>query len=450
MESGAHLDSPRPAKKPRHELPDGFEKTDRPAKKVAPVQFVSAFETRPPRVTRPAKNAKASVPPNPVAPAKNSGATSTKASSLRVLKPPLPLPAPHPAKDDSPSKKVSALTSRRPLPLPQKGASEQLTSIRSLQPRPVTPTPSKNAQPLKSIAPPPPPLAGPSRLVASELKSIFTTNVALATDIRSESGQAEVLSMYLQQHGHGFVDPNERELRRGLEQSPEKLSKHTKSAKFARGGLADRAKVQFKQRQTSLSLWQASIELELRANRRPTPDMRLRVTSILHAATEADHLRTSHLPCLALLRCSIMPEFRQEETMLLLNFDAASGAAAVRFQKPGDLQVEREIFLWRPWFTLEIRPELSEKLDHSAPAGEVASGVLAGDLRTRYVQFATDCRDWVFVGLSSVTLFSAASLLYERLRQRRHLCPSAVYFSDMSLEKYVPQLLRLDMNSVLS
>ena len=61
-----------------------------------------------------------------------------------------------------------------------------------------------------------------------------TTNVALATDIRSESGQAEVLSLYLQQHGHGFVDPTEREMRRGLETSPEKLSKYTKNAKFAR------------------------------------------------------------------------------------------------------------------------------------------------------------------------------------------------------------------------
>ncbi|KAH9834408.1 uncharacterized protein C8Q71DRAFT_768573 [Rhodofomes roseus] len=362
-------DVPRPAKRPRLELPDGFAKASTPAKKATPLKFVSAFETQPPRA-KPTKivKAKAGVPPSDLprppkqgTPAKNTGASSSKPTSLRVLKPPAPPQAPKSAAADSPSKNVSALRARPPPPPPQKGANEQLTSIRHLQPRPVTPPP-KHSQHLKSIAPPPLPVAGPSRLSASDLKTIFTTNVALATDIRSESGQAEVLSMYLQQHGHGFVDPTERELQRGLEQSPEKLSKHTKNAKFARGGLADRAKIQFKHRQTSLSLWQASLELELRANRRPTPDMRLRVTSILYAATETDHLRASHPPCLTLLRCSIMPEFRQEETMLLLNFDAASGASALRFQKPGDLQVGREVFLWKPWYSVIPPPEVCRRL----------------------------------------------------------------------------------------
>ena len=151
-----------------------------------------------------------------------------------------------------------------------------------------------------------------------------------------------------------------------------------------RGGLADRAKILLKQRQTALSLWQASLELELRAKRRPSPDMRLRVVSILHAATEADHLRTAHPPCLVLLRCAIMPEFRQEEVMLLLNFDAASGASPVRFHKMADIHVGREIFLWKPWQTIDVPSSafaplfahLNVEADGASVSGEV------GDMRT--------------------------------------------------------------------
>ena len=116
---------------------------------------------------------------------------------------------------------------------PPKPADTRLISITSLKPLPVTPPPpNKKLKPLGSLVPPP--IPGPSRRPASEMKTIFTTNVALATDIRTERGQAEVLALYLQQYGTGFVDPTERELQRGLETSPEKLSKRTKHAKFAR------------------------------------------------------------------------------------------------------------------------------------------------------------------------------------------------------------------------
>lgn len=141
----------------------------------------------------------------------------------------------------------------------------------------------------------------------------------------------------------------------------------------SRGGLAGKARILLKQRQTALALWQAALELELRANRRPTPDMRLRVVSILHAATEADHLRVAHPPCLALLRCAIMPEFRQEEIMLLLNFDAASGASTMRFHKIANLHTGRDIFLWKPWQTVKIPSSSAELLAHRNVDG-VTSG----------------------------------------------------------------------------
>ncbi|EPS97312.1 hypothetical protein FOMPIDRAFT_1128796, partial [Fomitopsis schrenkii] len=375
----------RPAKKPRLDLPDGFAKSSSSTRKIAPMKFVSAFETSTFASQSAKTGVKARMPvskaPPPPKPAVGDSSAPNKPPVFRVLRPP-PLPQLKPGQDGSASRKLTSLVSRPPILLPQQDADTRLVSITSLRPRPATAPTNKKLKPLSSMAPPP--IAGPSRLPASKMKTIFTTNVALATDIRTESGQAQLLALYLEQHGHGFVDPTERELRRGLETSPEKLSKHTKNAKFARGGLAGRAKILLKQRQTGLALWQAALEHDLSAKRRPKPDMRVRVMSILHAATDAEHVRTAHSPCLVLLRCAIMPEFRQEEIMLLLNFDAACGASPVRFHKIANVQAGREVFLWKPWQTVDIPPSSVKLLAHpdmKEGSNALASGE-AGDVRT--------------------------------------------------------------------
>lgn len=59
------------------------------------------------------------------------------------------------------------------------------------------------------------------------------TRIARATDIRTEQGTAEILAIFLRHHGTGYVDPVEREMTRGLEQSPEKRNK-AKGHKFLR------------------------------------------------------------------------------------------------------------------------------------------------------------------------------------------------------------------------
>lgn len=75
---------------------------------------------------------------------------------------------------------------------------------------------------LKPLPPPPPPVDRKRALDTSKFKTISTTRVARATDLNTESGSVELLSLFLGQHGTGFVDPVDRELKRGLEQSPEK------------------------------------------------------------------------------------------------------------------------------------------------------------------------------------------------------------------------------------
>lgn len=62
---------------------------------------------------------------------------------------------------------------------------------------------------------------------------ITETRIAKMTDIHTQNGLSELLSLYLQQHGTGYIDPLESEMKRGLEQSPEKRAKN-KDMRFLR------------------------------------------------------------------------------------------------------------------------------------------------------------------------------------------------------------------------
>ncbi|KZT05205.1 uncharacterized protein LAESUDRAFT_233552 [Laetiporus sulphureus 93-53] len=361
--------STRPSKRPRMMgFADGFVK-EKASVKISTPKFVSAFDSLgpstsagtssrlKPSVKTPSRLSNISVP-SPKSQASQlrdkpgDSSRMSKLISVRVLKPPaFPVPpAIERTEEVRTTRESGTITARRPvLTAPRISSSKNLTSIHRLQPRPITP-PREKKKILTDLAPPPLPGAGPA---SGSLKSIFDTAVARATDFRSESGQAEVLSIYLQQHGHGFVDPHERELQRGLEQSPEKASKRTKAAKYARGGLAQRASVQFSHRRTALSLWQSSLELEMRSGRALVPDMHLRVTSVRYSANPADHQRTSHAPCVALVRCRVVSARKEEDVTVMLNFDGV-GSRATPFNKVSELQDGREVYVWRPWNSITI------------------------------------------------------------------------------------------------
>lgn len=91
--------------------------------------------------------------------------------------------------------------------------------------------PLKPLKPLRPLMPPPFPVLKPKFPPGTKLMPITKTPIALATDIHTESGLNHLLSLHIEQHGTGYVPPMERELRRGLEQSPEKKSK-AKEAKY--------------------------------------------------------------------------------------------------------------------------------------------------------------------------------------------------------------------------
>ncbi|TFK77581.1 hypothetical protein K466DRAFT_608003, partial [Polyporus arcularius HHB13444] len=258
-------DGPSPAKKRRvMHAPEGFEtlrqitgRAQVPARK-----FTSAFDDprrskltpkdSPLRIPRP----HAPIPSMPIA-------GPSKESSLRVLRAPvLPVsnlahagPSNHASSVASGSRNTTPIHMGVPAFAPGPGASTKFTlkgsvissprkpvskaNLQKLQPPALPPLPepvkfARNLNVMKPPPPPPPPLRkGPPLPDVSKLKTILTTRVAVAMDPRTESGTDELMALYLEQNAPTYVPPAERELNRGLGQSPEKASK-AKTAKFTR------------------------------------------------------------------------------------------------------------------------------------------------------------------------------------------------------------------------
>ena len=82
---------------------------------------------------------------------------------------------------------------------------------------------------------PPPPVPKPKSSLppGTKMTTITNTRIARATDPSTEHGAQELLALYLRQYGTGYVNPVEQELRKGLEQSPEKRTK-AKAARYLR------------------------------------------------------------------------------------------------------------------------------------------------------------------------------------------------------------------------
>lgn len=260
----------RPAKKPRLHGPDGFQKSKATSRYKPPesiTKFVSAFDspskpTTPPR--KPVSLTTHDRPRNPfvdfdvprepeAGPSKSSVAKGpSKPTSfarplcaakadrvlppLKVLKPPVFLHPPAEAAPETtnagPSTKTTSATLRSLQPtlkLPP-APSEKPRSILKPPPVPVQPS-TKPSVPLKPLAPPPLPERPTSP--KKPMKTIFTTNIAQATDPTKEGTGAELLSLFLQQHGHGFTSSTDRELQRGVMVSPDKRSRG-KDPKFVR------------------------------------------------------------------------------------------------------------------------------------------------------------------------------------------------------------------------
>ena len=254
---GKHREASPTKKRKLMHTPDGFESGKRASNAKAPARkFASAFDD--PKKSRLGSGdtlARNMRPPQaqaqtiPVPGSSKDVLVATKAPVQRqrkaslVTKPVLPKPplfeqpAAGPSSRPMQKRNASILAAHRfSSPLPEKSRVKPISKGTIQQFQPVLPAPPHTKDPPKNLRPlqaPPPPAVGPRPLDTSKMKTISTTRVAVTMDPRTESGVDELLGIYLEQQAGNYVPPAERELQRGLGQSPEKASK-SKSAKFIR------------------------------------------------------------------------------------------------------------------------------------------------------------------------------------------------------------------------
>ncbi|KAG5646177.1 hypothetical protein DXG03_004230 [Asterophora parasitica] len=252
-----------PAKKRRRvmEQPDGFQKpkpVDTVKTKIQAPKFASAFDgavddahtklmrnhkldLRPDFASKPVSKASLSKPvsktnlkqlaaPSFLLPAKETEKKS--APALRVLPPPDPWAA---AKGESSSTTstvpVLQLRPPPPPPPPHNAPSSKL--------------PSKPVAPLNTLQAPN--IFAPAEVILDpSLRTISTTEIALATDLSTDSGAAELAHIFLHdQHPEIAASNREEHMEWNIGMSPQKGAKFVKGkgkeAKYVKGGLAARA-----------------------------------------------------------------------------------------------------------------------------------------------------------------------------------------------------------------
>jgi hypothetical protein len=207
---------------------------------------------------------------------------------------------------------------------------------------------------------PPPPLPSPSKkgkekeTAQSNLRTISTTHIALATDLNSEAGSASLLSIFLQGNKPDVGEKEEeKEVRRGIGVSPVKsggkrrgfirclLHMNTFRAvvdHLCRNGLAERASNLLSRSQTSFALWHK--ETSSLSSRWPTADIHFSILKVLHV-----HSRST--PAIALCRVTKKPQDQLTEDIYVVLFSSPTPNAAERIEEG------RKVYVWHPWYVVE-------------------------------------------------------------------------------------------------
>lgn len=419
----------RPPKKPRLHGPDGFQKS-KPTSRYKPpesiTKFVSAFDSPAPK-SPPKKNAAAThdrlrnpfvdadVPNDPEAgPSRLSAPKPLKPSSfahpprlaaqkadkslpaLKILKPPVLLPPPAAVAPQTTKTASATPSSLKPTLKHPPARPEKLMSVLKPPPLPIQPS-AKSSVTLKALAPPPFPERRPTS-PTKPMKTILTTSIALATDPTKEGAGAELLSLFLKQHGHGFTSSTERELQRGVMVSPDKRSRG-KDPKFVRyvhvlsapvsasldlilamhrysGGLAEHFQHRISCTKTDFVLWRRQMEQKLESGTKYAPDMRLRILRVLDVAKVPERSRFARNavnvgPRAGLALCRLVrrhaiagADLTLGTYVVVFHFGPTNGgrsdvSSVDRFAEGNDVQV------WLPWSKVELvgKKECAELLE---------------------------------------------------------------------------------------
>ncbi|OAX40764.1 hypothetical protein K503DRAFT_855135 [Rhizopogon vinicolor AM-OR11-026] len=217
-------------------------------------------------------------------------------------------------------------------------------SFSVLKPPPL-PQPSTKAISLKPLAPP---TFDPSFLKkpTTNMKAISS----FATDPTKDGAGAELLSLFLQQHGHSFIPPLEREMQRGIGLSPRK-NKDNKG-KFKRGGLADRAQYLISCSKTDYTLWHRQLEQTLSSVSPAAPpppyDMRFRILRVIPLPTKTSTPTSMHLAvCRISSRKKLASVGDLTDQCYAVLFPHLSGPSR-------NFEEGMDVLAWKPWFKVVI------------------------------------------------------------------------------------------------
>ncbi|KAF8553625.1 hypothetical protein OG21DRAFT_1584802 [Imleria badia] len=234
---------------------------------------------------------------------------------------------------------------------------EKPRSILKPPPLPI-PSSSKPSVPLKPLAPPPFPEHRPAS-PKKPMKTILTTNVAQATDPTKEGSGAELLSLFLQQHGHGFTSSTDRELQRGVMVSPDKRSRG-KDPKFVRGGLAERFQDRISCAKTDFVLWRRQMEQKMESGTKVGSDMQLRIMRVLDVGKVSERARFTAGPRSGLALCRLVrrhPLTSGDLTLgtyvVLFHFGPTNGGRSAVSSKDG-FEEGNDVMVWLPWQKVEL------------------------------------------------------------------------------------------------
>ncbi|KAG6867455.1 hypothetical protein C0993_002538 [Termitomyces sp. T159_Od127] len=281
-------DCPAPKRRRVLAVADGFErqKPDCPKAPVQVPKFTSAFNEKQPQTTRNKPLSKAKFGPKSdfvtSKPVSSASISNQKSQNLKQL--PVPAFMIHTTEKE---KKPIPPTRLQPLPDPRtltKG--ETSSAMAPLPPPPPLPTPPKDAVTLKNM-PAPMTFAPAGTSIEVSLRTISTTNIALATDLLTDSGTAELAHIFLHdQHPDIAASNKHGQPEWNVGMSPQKDVKFIKGKgkepKFLKGGLAARSSELLAQSRTSLVLWQKEMELQLSSSVfHSNADFRLRILKII-------------------------------------------------------------------------------------------------------------------------------------------------------------------------
>ncbi|KAI6123078.1 hypothetical protein EDD17DRAFT_1620870, partial [Pisolithus thermaeus] len=374
-----------PTKKARLRGPDGFEK---PKSSYKPPDSITrpglSFKSTSSAVELPrngsnkppTKPSSAHRPRNPFVSRPSGEAGPSKPSTLPGRPKPLSTGhCPRPAPDDialkalrapaftklthagdkaaSPTSLTTLRTTFKPLSTP----SEKLRSIPKPPPLPTHPKPTA---PLKPLAPPPPVPVQPPPSPSKNVKTILTTSVAQAIDPTKDGTGADLLALFLQQHGHTFTSSTDRELQRGITVSPRKQS-YGKDPKFIRGGLAERAQRHLSSTQTDFTLWKRQIEKKLESTSMITSDMQLRILKIFQVIKTPEKPRSMPVARSGLALCRLASRHKLADDLttgtyvVLFSFAPTDCGSGSTISSSAELFSEgRDVDVWMPWHKVDV------------------------------------------------------------------------------------------------